>query len=140
MSRNPVKLKVNPGPFSPFSAPVLTLEVQDGMRSGGLNRSWGMIMDSAGDAVCWTGLDLTGKTQASLLYSNGEGSGDSVDVRLNTVTIGTFGTANCTTNGAWEGQCNTVSTTFTQQPGEGTLCLVGAGPGWIAAVNRVTVQ
>jgi hypothetical protein len=96
-------------------------------------------MDSAGDSVCWSNVNMTGNTQASLLYSNGEVWADSVNITFNGTTIGNIALPWCTTGGAWNGVCATASTTFPAQSGTGSLCLVGVGPNWIGALNRLSV-
>jgi beta-glucosidase len=117
--------------------PPVRLEVENGVRSGGLNRDWGMIMDSAGDSVCWSNVDMTGVTKVGVRYSNGEGPDDSVGITFNSASIGSVATPHCGTNGVWDGNCATVSTAVTAQTGSGTLCLVGAGPNWVSALNWV---
>ena len=117
-----------------------TLQAQDGTRTGGLIRDWGMIMTADGDSVCWDNVNMGGNTQASLLYSCGETDNDSVDIVFQSTTIGNIVLPYCVDVEAWDGNCGTESDTFAAQSGTGTLCLVGVGAGWIAAINQLDVQ
>jgi hypothetical protein len=114
-----------------------TLEVEAGTRTGGLDRTWGMIMDSATDSVCWSAVDMNGATQVNVRVSNGEPVGDSMTVKYNGGTIGSVSVPSC---GAWEGNSCTASGTIQDPGGTGQLCLVGAGSGWIAALNSLTLS
>jgi CxxC motif-containing protein (DUF1111 family) len=116
------------------------LEVENAVRTGTLDRAWGAIMDSAGDRVCWSGIDMAGVDRANVRYSSGEGLGDSLALTYNGISIATLNLPNCITNGAWEGDCGDVLVDFAPQSGSGSLCLVGAGPGWIGAINRLEID
>ena len=101
-----------------------TLQVEQGTRTGMLDRPWGAIMDGAGDRVCWSGVSLAGVNSASVRFSNGEGAGDSVDVTYNGASLGKIALPNC---GAWEGDCGTASVSFGAQSGTGGRSLVSWG-------------
>ena len=116
-----------------------TLEVEDGARTGTLDRPWGAVLDGAGDSVCWDRVDLNGAAQISVRYSSGEGFDDSLDVRFEGASIGRIELAYCDVNGAWEGDCGEATGDIAARSGAGRLCLVGQGPGWIGALDRATV-
>jgi CxxC motif-containing protein (DUF1111 family) len=116
------------------------LEVESGERTGMLDRAWGAIMDSAGDRVCWRGVAMAGVASARLRYSNGEGPGDSVDLVFEGATLATFELPYCAERGAWEGDCGDAAAELAPNAGTGTLCLVGAGGGFIGALNRLELD
>ena len=117
-----------------------SFEVEDGARSGTLNRAWGAIFDSAGDQVCWSGINMAGVANASVRYSNGEGFDDRVQLTYNGAALATVDLPNCIANGAWEGDCGDVLAEFAPQSGSGTVCLVTSGPGWNGALNRLELD
>ena len=117
------------------------LEIEAGTQTGMTARTWGGIMNSAGDSVCWSDVGMAGANQAVVRYSNGEPAGDSVTVTFNGVTVGTVLFATC--DDAWAGDCATASGTLTVPDAgslTGTLCLVGVGSGWIAALNWLDIS
>ena len=113
------------------------LEVESGVRQGMLARSFGGVMDSAGDTVCWPDVAMRGVTKVDVRYSNGEGQGDAVGLTYRGAAIGRLALPNCTVGGPWSGACAEASTTIPRQEGTGELCLVGSGTGWIGALDYV---
>ncbi len=98
-------------------------------------RSFGGVMDSAGDSVCWRDVEMGGVTRVTVRYSNGEGNGDGVDVTYGGTVVGRIALPNCVTGGPWSGSCGDASTSISPQVGVGELCLLGAGEGWIGALD-----
>ena len=119
-------------------APPQVLQVQNGVRTGMEDQPWGGVMNSAGDKVCWPDITLTGPTDASLLYSNGEPGGDRVDISFGGQTVGSLIFETCIDGGPWSGNCGTVEGSFTAS-GTSELCLEGVGTGFIAALNALTL-
>jgi hypothetical protein len=67
--------------------------------------------------------------------------GDSVTVTFHAITVGNAVFAIC--DDGWAGDCATASGTLTLPDAgslTGTLCLVGVGGGWIAALNYLDIS
>jgi hypothetical protein len=124
-------------------AGTFRLELEAGTATGTwAARPFGGIMQAQGTSVCWTGIGMAGATQAGLLYSTGDASAYGVDITLNGVILGHFSLPNCIANGAWDGNCGTVTTALTLPATgslTGTVCLVATGGGW-GALNYVDIS
>jgi beta-glucanase (GH16 family) len=118
-----------------------TLQAEDGAASGTtlevINGQGRQRMDSSGDSVCWSGINMAGVTGVKATYANGEPAGDKFIVRYQGNTLGNITLAS---TGSWSVDTNTT-VGFAAQAGSGTLCVeaqVSSG-GWIASLNSVTL-
>jgi hypothetical protein len=120
-------------------------EAEAGVNTGGLAEGGGdsggkILLNSAGDNVCWTGVNMAGVANARLHYGNAEPAGDTVQLTYpNTGTvIGTFALAS---TGGWSSP-NLADATiaFAAQAGTGQVCVIGQGTGWIASVDYLLLQ
>ncbi|MGL1887259.1 MAG: cadherin-like domain-containing protein [Reichenbachiella sp.] len=77
-----------------------------------------------GGTLCWSDADMTGKTTASIRYSNGEDTGDQLLLKVGAVVIASFNTDKCLAGGAWDGDCATlIQSIIPTQTGNQTICL-----------------
>ncbi|MDD1679391.1 MAG: carbohydrate-binding protein, partial [Methanomicrobiales archaeon] len=120
-------------------------EAESGTNNGGVLEGGGdsgskIILNSAGDSVCWTNVNMAGIASARLHYGNGETSGDSVQLTYpNTGTV--IGTFSIASTGGWSTPNLTdANVSFVPKTGTGELCIIGQGSGWIASVDYVYLQ
>jgi hypothetical protein len=99
-----------------------------------VQQSTQVIISGSGGAMCWNNVNMSGKTSATVHYSNGEPAGDTLTLKYGGTTLGTATVSNC---GAWEGSCTTATINFGSQSGSGQLCLEGTGGNYIASVDKV---
>jgi hypothetical protein len=99
-----------------------------------------VVLDSAGDTICFGGVDMQGFSSATLRYGNGESGGDTVQLTYPTIgtVIATFMLAH---TGGWAtADMQDLTVSFAAQTGTGEICLIGQGSGWIASVDSISLQ
>jgi hypothetical protein len=123
----------------------LQLLAESGTITGGFintqpDGGYKVILDSAGDMICFSNVAMAGFSSATLRYGNGEHGGDTI--QLTYPTTGTvIATFTLVYTGGWTtADMQDLTASFTAQMGSGQLCLIGQGSGWIASVDYVSLQ
>jgi cysteine-rich repeat protein len=101
------------------------------------------IIKVTGGKLCWSNINMTGRTKLTMRYSNGEGA-DKVTFTYNdpTVLSADQTVANATAGGAWSGDAANLVVNFPAQTGTGTFCVQGGtgANGFIASIKQIILE
>jgi hypothetical protein len=120
------------------STPATLLAVNATITGGYNDGGTGVVLDTFPSSLCWSSVNMSGNTTATVTYGNGQPAGDTLQVTFNGTNIGTAIPIGHT--GGWN-TFTTGYTTFAAQSGSGTLCLKAGtyGGAWVAKVSQLTV-
>ncbi len=129
-------------PPAPAVCSAQTLQAEDRTGSGGSIEATAtrVILQSDGAYIEWDGVDLSGCSQLTVFYSNGEDPGDQLNFEFGGVPIGS--SMSLVTFNAWDGPYTSVSTPIAGVSGTNTLRLVGtqlATGIWVASIDRIEI-